>query len=58
MDEEKIDLEKFDKIHPEIIINQENYNFSKSKEIPKKKNCHFPSAYTILIILEFIVIII
>ena len=57
MDEEKIDLEKFDKIHPEIIINQENYNFSKSKEIPKKKNCHFPSAYTILIILEFIVFI-
>ena len=57
MDEEKADLEKFDNINPDIKIAQKNYNFSKSKEFPKKNNCNFPSAYTILIILEFIIFI-
>ena len=57
-EDENNDLEKFDVIEPEFTINRiRTVSFLVENEDLKKKGCHFPSAYVILSILEFIIFI-
>ena len=60
MEEENTNMEKFDVMEPDKPINDngsKNAESKEEKEEPKKKGCYFPSAYTILIILQFIIFI-
>ena len=51
----KSKIQQFDKIENPHQNKKENEIKDKGKEKDKKKGCHFPSAYTILIVIEVIV---
>ena len=58
MEEDNTTIEKASIINQEKLMNEELIkDSSEPKKDPKKKSCYFPSAYTILIVLEFIIFI-